>query len=69
MVNWDRTTLRNAATFVFLLLMGLLGSSCDRTNKLMDAIKFKYPTVFSKEELLTVASILDKCGSVVRFTE
>ena len=69
MVNWERMTLRNAATFIFLLLMGTLDSADRRTDILVNMIAAKYPTVFSREELYTVASILSKCGREVRFTE
>ena len=69
MVNWERMTLRNATTFVFLLLMGTLDSPEARTETLVSMIAAKYPTVFSKEELSTVSSIFVKWELNVRFTE
>ena len=66
MVNWERMTLRNAATFVFLLLMGTLDSPEARTETLVHAIAAKYPTVFSEEGLSTVSSIFVKWERSVR---
>ena len=60
MVNWERMALRNAATFVFLLLMGTLDSPEARTETLVHAIATKYPTVFSEEGLSTISSIFVK---------